>query len=333
MARRPSDALMDDPYRVPRFSVVVPLFDKQDFIADTLRSALAQTLPPLEVIVVDDGSTDASAARVATIDDPRVRLVAQANAGPGAARNRGIAAARGEWVALLDADDRWLPNHLATLAEVIAAMPEADLVSGSHRRLALAEVTAAAQPDTGPLAAREIDYLAPGGDGLIHTSSVAIRRSIFESVDGFGPWLTGEDMELWIRLSLDRRFAITGRSTSVYARGTGGLMEQSQAGMAARAAAPESAIFATIARALADPRHAGRHPALRAFGDARRVQFSRSLIYNGQGAAARALLGGVSRVTPGVLALRALTLLPRRLLLGLSRGFSAAKRRVARQNI
>jgi GT2 family glycosyltransferase len=94
-------------------SVIVPLFNKEQFIQRTLDSILAQTFTEFEVLVVDDGSTDGGSAIVETSRDPRIRLIRQANAGPGAARNRGIREARGETLAFLDADDVWLPEYLA----------------------------------------------------------------------------------------------------------------------------------------------------------------------------------------------------------------------------
>ncbi len=97
-----------------RLSVVIPAFNAARTIRAAVGSTLRQSVPVLEVIVVDDGSTDATAQVVAGIDDPRVRLVSRANGGPSAARNAGIAAARGEWVAFLDADDLWLPRYVET---------------------------------------------------------------------------------------------------------------------------------------------------------------------------------------------------------------------------
>ena len=99
-------------------SVVIPLFNKAPYIRATLRSVLAQTLPPDEILIVDDGSTDGSVAAIADLIGGKVRLVTQPNAGPGPARNRGAAEARGEWVALTDGDDLWAPEHLHTLASV-----------------------------------------------------------------------------------------------------------------------------------------------------------------------------------------------------------------------
>lgn len=94
-------------------TVIIPLYNKAGYIQRALRSIQTQTHPPFEVIVIDDGSTDDSAAQVAAIADSRIRLVSQPNAGPGAARNRGLALAETDYVAFLDADDEWLPTFLA----------------------------------------------------------------------------------------------------------------------------------------------------------------------------------------------------------------------------
>jgi Glycosyl transferase family 2 len=98
--------------RVPRVSVVIPLYNKAQSILTAAGSVLRQSFSDLELIVVDDGSTDASASLVGGIGDPRVRLIAQENAGPGAARNRGLREVTGEYVAFLDADDEWYPEFL-----------------------------------------------------------------------------------------------------------------------------------------------------------------------------------------------------------------------------
>src|ERR1700736_6654005 len=94
-----------DVVRVPRVSVVVPLYQKAATVRRCLASIAAQTLSDFEAIIVDDGSTDGCGDAVAELADPRFRLLRQVNAGPGAARNRGIEEARAAYVAFLDADD------------------------------------------------------------------------------------------------------------------------------------------------------------------------------------------------------------------------------------
>src|SRR5690348_11964260 len=109
----------------PRLSVVIPAYNAATTIRAAVTSTLRQTRPVLEVIVVDDGSADATADVVSAIGDPRVRLISRVNGGPSAARNAGIAAARGEFVAFLDSDDLWLPGYAerATAALSSAANP------------------------------------------------------------------------------------------------------------------------------------------------------------------------------------------------------------------
>jgi glycosyltransferase involved in cell wall biosynthesis len=95
----------------PRITVVIPCYNAAPFLRATLASALRQTYPPLEVLVIDDGSTDDSAA-IAGSYGPPVRVIPQTNQGESVARNRGIEEARGDWIAFLDADDLWLPQKL-----------------------------------------------------------------------------------------------------------------------------------------------------------------------------------------------------------------------------
>jgi glycosyltransferase involved in cell wall biosynthesis len=110
----------------PSISVVIPCYNAAHFLRATIESILRQTRPATEVIVVDDGSTDDS-ARIAASFGPPVRVIRQRNQGESAARNRGIEAATGDWVAFLDADDLWLPTKLARQAGVIRLAP-ADVV-------------------------------------------------------------------------------------------------------------------------------------------------------------------------------------------------------------
>lgn len=106
-----------------KVSVVIPTFDRAERVERAACSALAQTVPPFEVVIVDDGSTDGTAQRLAQ-RLPAVRVLRQANAGVSAARNRGVESARGDWIALLDSDDEWLPDKLERQIAALARAPE-----------------------------------------------------------------------------------------------------------------------------------------------------------------------------------------------------------------
>ncbi|MDE6046764.1 MAG: glycosyltransferase family 2 protein, partial [Alistipes sp.] len=118
-------------------SVIIPLYNKEREIAGTLRSVLAQTLRPKEIVVVDDGSTDRSAEVVETVaageGGGAIRLVRQSNAGVSVARNRGAAEAQGEYVAFLDADDEWESGFLAEIAALIREFPGCGIYSTAFR--------------------------------------------------------------------------------------------------------------------------------------------------------------------------------------------------------
>ena len=113
-------------------SIVIPLWNKAPYVGRCLDSVAAQTYRDFEAVVVDDGSTDDGPERVAAYADGRIRLVRQPNGGVAVARNRGVSEARGEWVAFLDADDEWAPDHLATLVDLMARYPHCGMVSASY---------------------------------------------------------------------------------------------------------------------------------------------------------------------------------------------------------
>ncbi len=325
----------------PDISVVIPLFEAEAFIVATLDSVLAQTLPAREVIVVDDGSTDRGPALVEAIADPRVRLIRQANAGPGAARNTGagaprntgISAARGAWVALIDADDLWRSDHLANLAAVIAAHPAADAVAAASVTFE-AGAFGAGMLDSGlpppdderAATTREIDLFRDHRSDLFNASSIAFRRAAFTATTGFGTFGAGEDTEFWIRFALDHRIAISTRPTALYRRSNGGIMDREQARMARGDPMLVSPVFATLDAALLAPAHAARHAAIRAYADRTRIAYARSRVYHGQGIAARALLANVTHWNAARGVLTALSLLPKPVLQYLSRNYSRAKR-------
>jgi hypothetical protein len=190
-----------------KFSIVIPLYNKAPYISGTLDSVLAQSFSDFEVIVVDDGSTDGGAELVGFIADPRVRLVRQANAGVSAARNHGIALARGEWVAFLDADDWHHPAYLATLLWAQARCPEADTVATDY--LPVPDTLAMwppRWPEMAALPGLEIVTDLPRrwmASPTLCTSAVSVRRArLLQMQPCFPPGEShGEDLDLWFRLA------------------------------------------------------------------------------------------------------------------------------------
>jgi glycosyltransferase involved in cell wall biosynthesis len=184
-------------------SVVIPAFNAADTLDDAITSALAQSLAPLEVLVIDDGSTDATeeiAKRHARASGGRVRAIRKENGGVASARNRGLAEARGDLIAFLDADDAWAPEKLATQAAHLAACPEVALVGTTTFRWPGPHPTPPA-PSAAPT------VLRIGRDGLavrnrLVTSSVLLRRSAAIEAGSFDEELNGpEDHDYWLRVA------------------------------------------------------------------------------------------------------------------------------------
>lgn len=316
------------------FSVVIPLYNKRDFVRRTLATVLAQTLPAHEIIIVDDESTDRGAESIADLLGERVTLVRQTNAGPGLARNHGAAIASGEWIALIDADDLWHPRHLENLAGVIAAFPDADVVAAASQQQSAdaIDLDLAQLPDARP---HRLDYFCDPDYRLVHTSSIAIRRTAYAASGGFGPLFPGEDPEFWARLALDYTFALSPVPTSIYVRGSGGLMDNYDAqfggDLVKRDPASDPSSFPNmIANALSDRRYATRHRDIAAFADRAMLKAAKNMLYTGNGAGARYALdllrdpGGSSTAR----VYRALSYLPDAILTAGARAFSRIKRAV-----
>jgi glycosyltransferase involved in cell wall biosynthesis len=195
-----------------RVSVVIPLFNKATTIRRAVLSVLAQTEPAFELIVVDDGSTDDSMARLSTITDSRLRLMGQDNAGPGAARNAGAAHGTAPLLAFLDADDDWEPAFLSRAVAALERQPECaafvaafrtgDACEARDNRLlgnGLSEGPWRLAPDTRSVEIKDcVD--------ACHSSCAVIRRSAFEMLGGFydvGRCVYGEDSYLWLQVVLN----------------------------------------------------------------------------------------------------------------------------------
>jgi hypothetical protein len=204
----------------PSVSVVIPLYNKERHIARAIRSVLRQTWSGFEVIVVDDGSTDASPSVVEAIQDPRIHLIRQANAGVSAARNRGIAESRAGLIAFLDADDEWLPGHLETIERLSQKYPDCgvyatayEVVDARHcRRACEFKGTPGSRPE-GILSS----YFHVAASYPVWTSAAAVPRRVLDSVGLFPVGVPrGEDVDMWSRIAIRYPICYSTRVGAVY---------------------------------------------------------------------------------------------------------------------
>lgn len=178
-------------------SVVIPLYNKEKTIEQSLHSVLRQKDCEFEIVVVDDGSTDNSVEQVKKINDTRVRLVSQKNGGPGAARNTGAKAAKGDWIVFLDADDELLPNALKSFAKAILAHPNIDIFDANKYILTGDNKILAYHPLKGyiknPLKECFFSRILPGNGSSAFRRSFFLKNMYDERIRRF------EDAELLIR--------------------------------------------------------------------------------------------------------------------------------------
>lgn len=172
-------------------TLVMPAYNSVGYIQTALDSALEQTHPPNELIVVDDGSQDGTAEFLQRRYGERVQVIRQSNAGPAAARNNGVRHAQGNWIAFLDADDSWLPEKLERQAALIA-----DGVGIVHC------FNEGDQPHHRP-DEPEITFEVMWRKNYIGTSTAMVRKQAFEQVQGFQEdrrFIGAEDYNLWLRI-------------------------------------------------------------------------------------------------------------------------------------
>lgn len=196
----------------PTVSVVIPTYNRAAFLGAAVASIRAQTYPCAEVVIVDDGSTDNTAEVIASLG-AGVRYVTQANAGPAAARNRGIREAHGDLVAFLDTDDRWLPEKIARQVAILKRDSSVALVSADT---AIEDIPNARWVDSN-FAQHGLKAFFVELDGrpvpdaprlllkinFVNTSTVLARRDALLESKGFDTRLRyGEDMELWLRIAV-----------------------------------------------------------------------------------------------------------------------------------
>lgn len=189
----------------PTISVIIPLYNKEREIEGTIRSVLAQRLQPLEIVVVDDGSTDHSAALVEAIPSPLIRLVRQPNAGECAARNRAIAESRGELLALLDADDEWEEGFLEEVAALYREFPGCGIYSTAFRVVSHDGIFPAPTPTRRGIV--ENFFRDSAHRYVSIPSASAIPRQVIDRVGGFPDGMKmGGDLYMWIKIA--RRYPV-----------------------------------------------------------------------------------------------------------------------------
>lgn len=229
-------------------SVIIPAYNSAATVVQALDSVVAQTFSDWEVIVVDDRSTDDTAAIVeawirgrnegshrgsgpdfhpppSTLHPRFLLLRLEDNAGPAAARNRGIELARGEWLAFLDADDAWLPQRLETQMRFVSNHPEVALLCGLTERLgeeaSLHPPPATLDPSV-PFRLLSLEEFAVHNP--VATSTVLVRRSAVNDAGGFDPRFRGpEDYDLWMRIASRYAMAILDMPLALYRHRPGSL--------------------------------------------------------------------------------------------------------------
>ena len=202
-------------------SVVIPLYNCKEYIDRSVNSILSQTVEVGEIIIVDDGSTDGGAEFVESKNYPRTQLIRQENRGVSAARNKGIRCAKGDYVAFLDADDRWLPNHISTLLQLEQEFPKQGFYCtsyyyGKDDTHLLTPGIAPGIPDTDG----KLDYFIAStfaSSPVVHISSFMASRDLLEEIGGFPEGIpAGEDVITFARLYGLTDFAFSPEPTSVY---------------------------------------------------------------------------------------------------------------------
>jgi glycosyltransferase involved in cell wall biosynthesis len=196
--------------KIPRFSVVMPVYNKGPHIARAIQSVLDQSCDAFELLLINDASTDNSMEVVSRFEDPRIRVLQRNESGPGgyAARNLGIEEARSEWVAFLDADDEWYPDHLQKFIELSRRFPEAGVLASGReivqRNGAMLTGDYYRMHNTRGSHFMDLEtYLEVYVKGLrpIWTSVACIRKDVLQRAGGFPAGISkrGGDIDTWLR--------------------------------------------------------------------------------------------------------------------------------------
>lgn len=197
------------------FSIVIPLYNKELSIRNTIQSVLDQAYKDFEIIVINDGSTDDSINVVQSFDDSRIKIVNQINQGVSATRNTGIVHSTCEWIAFLDADDLWEPNHLQEIRDMMQSFPNKNIYvtsfafSGNRKKETLDNTNKVYLVDNYFKQAKKIH--------ILWTSIVVVKKETILKVGGFDIRMTnGEDLDCWVRLAKSNDIVKSDKVTAIY---------------------------------------------------------------------------------------------------------------------
>jgi glycosyltransferase involved in cell wall biosynthesis len=203
-------------------SVIIPAYNAEKYIGEAIESALAQTRPAQEILVVDDASADRT-VEIARSYGKRIKVIVnELNSGPGHSRNAGVAASTGDYLAFLDADDKWLPGHLAGLAGMLDQWPDAGFACSGLRQFGVREGRSLQYPEC-QQKPTNIFALIMRRDAL-YPSTALVRRAAFDKIEGFdeivrrrhGRRIQVEDYDFFLRLSVDALCVSTPLCTALY---------------------------------------------------------------------------------------------------------------------
>lgn len=203
----------------PFFSVVIPLYNKEKYIEDTLKSVMNQTFKDFEIIIVNDGSTDESLKVISQFKNEKTHVYSQGNQGVATARNNGVNYSSGLYIALMDADDVWYKNHLEELKKQIDLFPNAGLFCNNYE-IKLQDTVIRKTKFNFPYKENCIikDYFKGSIiDSIAWTSAIAFSKQNFTKIGGFNPiYTTSQDIDLWIKFALNFNISFNPNVTACY---------------------------------------------------------------------------------------------------------------------
>lgn len=202
------------------FSIIIPLYNKENHIKATIESVLSQTFQDFEIIVINDGSTDGSETVVHSISDPRINYFKQENKGASTARNAAISKASGSYIALLDADDLWHDNYLETIYELIQSYPDQN-VFATAVNIETSKGTVRSVYSIKDIKDGEtyiVDYFESSYINTVLTSSsTVVHHSVFDKIGIYDPAIkSGQDTDLWIRIGMHYKVVFINEVLATY---------------------------------------------------------------------------------------------------------------------